>query len=112
MTVCLACNSGAVESIKHLVMDCPAYATRRHTLMQQVGRAADRAGVAFAALPPEEQFLLLLGKRVDDPVLENRVDWQVKKFLCKSWTKRKPVMDAINRQFGTQYGIYNVPTAA
>ena len=103
MAVCLVCSSGAVESIKHLVMDCPAYATRRHTLMQQVGRAADRAGVAFAALPPEEQFLLLLGKRVDDPVLENRVDWQVKKFLCKSWTKRKPVMDAINRQFGTQY---------
>ena len=57
-------------------------------------------------------FLLLLGKRVDDPVLENRVDWQVKKFLCKSWTKRKPVMDAINRQFGTQYGIYSAPTAA
>ena len=68
--------------------------------------------INFILCAPEEQFLLLLGKRVDDPVLENRVDWQVKKFLCKSWTKRKPVMDAINRQFGTQYGIYNVPTAA
>ena len=70
MAVCLVCNTGAVEDVRHLMMECPAYAARRNTLMQQVGHAADRAGVAFASLPAAEQLPLLLGKRVDNPELE------------------------------------------
>ena len=41
-------------------------------------------GVAFAALTAEEQFLLLRGKRVDDPVLGNRVGWQVKNSFVRA----------------------------
>ena len=112
MAVCLVCNTGAVEDVRHLMMECPAYAARRNTLMQQVGHAADRAGVAFASLPAAEQLPLLLGKRVDSPELENRIDWQVKKYLCKSWSRRTPVTEAINRQLGVQYGIYKASKAA
>jgi hypothetical protein len=76
MRTCLACNSGAVEDVRHFVMECPAYAERRRGLMDQVARAAQRSSVtiAFDAAPVEEQLHLILGKRVGDRHFENKVD--------------------------------------
>jgi hypothetical protein len=114
MRTCLACNSGAVEDVRHFVMECPAYAERRRGLLTQVAQAAQRSAVdiPFDATTVEEQLQVILGKRVGDRRFEDKVDWQVKKFLVKSWNAREPVKKAINVIFGTQYGIYRASSAA
>jgi hypothetical protein len=114
MRTCLACNNGAVEDVRHFIMDCPAYAERRRGLLHQVSRAAQRSkvAIAFDTAPAEEQLQLILGKRVGDRQFENKVDWQTKKFLTKCWNAREPVKVAINNHFGTEYGIFRTSSAA
>ena len=114
MRTCLACNSGATEDVRHFVMECPAYAERRRGLLSQVARAAERSvvDIPFSAVSVEKQFQLLLGKRVGDRLFEDRVDWQMKKFLVKSWNAREPIKTAINSHFGTDYGMFRTSSAA
>ena len=77
MRTCLACNSGAVDDVHHIIMECPVHAKRRAALLDQVTRTAGRSAIDldFGVLPAGEQLLVILGKRVGDPRFEDKVDW-------------------------------------
>ena len=105
--LCIMCQDGKVEDVKHFVMDCPAYAGRRDKLLALISRAVGRAegGGGFDAAPARHKLHVILGKRSGDAWVDRRVDRLTKTFLAKCWNQRQPVTDSINRVMGTKYGI-------
>jgi hypothetical protein len=59
--VCYACGTGAVEDVRHFVMDCPSYARRRADLFDRVGTIMERS----VHPPIEQQADRLTGRQTD-----------------------------------------------
>jgi hypothetical protein len=108
--VCFACGGGAVEDVHHFVMDCPRYAAKRASLIAQVGRIMSGSAynlpvTAFEHMSSQEQCEVILGKRIGDPIAENRIDASAKRYLTKAWNLRAGVTASINAAFGTAYEV-------
>ena len=108
--VCFACGSDTVENIHHFIMDCPRYATRRTGLVTQIGHILSRStgnltAAAFAEMGGSAQCEVILGRRIDDPIAEDRIDAAVKRYLTKAWNMRADVTARINAVLGTAYDV-------
>jgi hypothetical protein len=108
--VCFACGCGRVEDVHHFVMECPRYAARRAGLVEQIDRILSRStsgmtGPAFADMSSYAQCEVILGKRIDDPIAENRIDSAVKRYLVKAWNLRADVTAGVNDALGTTYEV-------
>jgi hypothetical protein len=115
--VCFACGCGAVEDTHHFIMDCPRYATKRAGLLDQIGlilssASCDLTAPAFASMNGRAQCEVILGKRIDDPIAENRIDAAVKRYLIKAWNLRAGVTAKINAALGTTYDVHVCSLAA
>ena len=109
--ICPACDSTEVEDVEHFVMQCPLYRAQRQVLISDATAALDRStgsvdGAAFGALPPRAKLLVLLGRRVGDPVAENRIDRSMKRFLRKAWNRRAPYTEIVNQVLNTEYAVF------
>ena len=108
---CLACNTGQIENVLHFLLECPAYANHRYAMVSDVGRVLGRlAGptgpIAYSALDTTTRQLVLLGKRIGDSAIEDRIDRTVKRYLKKAWNARAAVTEAINDVMGTSYDVF------
>ena len=108
--VCFACGTGAIEDVRHFLMDCPLYARKRAGLIKHVYSVLSTGGSAvtphlFKGLCVQVQGEILLGKRIGDPIAENRIDAAVKKYLVKAWNLRATVTTGINAVLGTKYSV-------
>jgi hypothetical protein len=115
--VCFACGSGKVEDVHHFVMDCPRYARKRAALVAHVGSIVSGSALgaqapAFANMSSQGQLEVILGKRIGDPIAENRIDTAVKKYLIKTWNSRTGVTAAINATLGTNYDVCSLAAKA
>ena len=111
MRVCQACDMGVVEDVHHFLMVCPMHTHRRAKMLKTVDAALARADgpggkVNFQAMDSMDQHHVLLGKRVGDPVAEDRLDGIVKRYLRKTWNARAGVTTVINNVMGTEYGVF------
>jgi hypothetical protein len=115
--VCFACGLGVVEDVHHFIMDCPRYALKRATLITQVGSimSGSVCGVpapALTSMNSQGQCEVILGKRIGDPIAENRIDTVVKKYLIKAWNARAEVTASINATLGTTYDVWSLAASA
>jgi hypothetical protein len=113
---CLVCNHSQREDIKHFLLECPAYAGPRARMVNDVkrvlGRAVGPSGpVDFHAMDATTRHLVLLGRRIGDPVAEDRIDRTVKRYLKKAWNARAAVTETINDMLGTSYGVFSALAA-
>ena len=97
--------------MEHFVLQCPLYRAQRQVLISDATSALDRStgsvnGAAFGALPPRAKLLVLLGRRVGDPVAENRIDRSMKRFLRKAWNRRAPYTEIVNQVLNTEYAVF------
>jgi hypothetical protein len=97
-------------------MECPRYEPKRTALLQQVVRVLAKAdgevtATDFATMSSRDQLAVLLGRRIADPLTENRLDRNVKRFLSKCWNLRGEVTGALNDALFTSYGIYSALAA-
>jgi hypothetical protein len=51
------------------------------------------------------QCEVILGKRIDDPIAENRIDSAVNCYLVKAWNLRADVTAGLNDALGTTYEV-------
>ena len=58
---------------------------------------------ALDALSVRDRYHVLMGKRIDDPEAEKKIDSLIKTFLRKRWNNRLGVAEAINKTLGTNY---------
>lgn len=108
--VCFACGSGAVEDVHHFIMACPCYAAKRADLIARVGlilshSACNLTASAFAGMGSQAQCEVILGRRIGDPIAEDRIDAVVKRYLTKTWNLRAGVTAKINAVLGTAYDV-------
>ena len=108
--VCFACGSGNVEDVHHFIMECPRYEAKRAGLMTRVRLILSHAdgtltAGAFADMDTLAQCEVVLGKRIGDPVAEDRIDAAVKRYLTKAWNLRAGVTARINAVLGTAYDL-------
>ena len=108
--VCFACGCGTVEDVRHFIMDCARYAAKRAGLLARVGviltsAPCDLTAQAFRDSCSQDQCDVLLGKRIGDPVAEDRIDSAVKRYLTKAWNLRADVTARINAVLGTAYDL-------
>ena len=108
--VCFACGSGTVEDTHHFIMDCPCYAAKRASLIAQIGlilarSTSDLTAAAFADMSSQAQCEVILGRRIGDPVAENRIDAAAKRYLTKAWNLRAGVTANMNAVLGTAYDV-------
>jgi hypothetical protein len=105
--LCLNCDKGDVEDVYHFVMECPAYAAGRAKLHAKIERAWASSeiwgGTTFAEFSPRLRFWILLGKRIQEPNLEDQIDSYVKKFLRQSWNARNWLTQAMDKMLGRNY---------
>ena len=105
--VCRLCQTGEVEDLAHLVTSCPAHARHRDKLHAVVDAALSRATLTtgahvcrnIAALEPEPQLDLLMGKSIGDAHADARIDSAMKRFLKKAWRGRKWLTMHTNKAF-------------
>jgi hypothetical protein len=108
---CVTCNNDQVEDVEHFIMRCPSYEGPRRVMISDARKIFERSTAAitaasFDAMSNGDQCQILLGKRIGDPIGENRLDRSVKRFLRKAWTTRAPVTARINEVLGTQYEVF------
>ena len=53
----------------------------------------------------QAQCVVILGRRIGDPIAENRIDASVKRYLTKAWNLRAGVTARINAVLGTAYDV-------
>ena len=91
-------------------MECPRYEGKRVGLMARVRLILSQAAgtltaAAFADMGSRAQCEVILGKRIGDPVAEDRIDAAVKRYLTKAWNLRAGVTARINAVLGTAYDL-------
>ena len=106
---CLVCNRSQLEDVKHLLLECPAYAGHRARMVDGVRRML--CPVVFNAMDTTTRMSVLLGKRVGNPAIEDKIDRTVKRYLKKAWNARAVVREAINATLGTTYGVFSARAA-
>lgn len=110
---CPMCKRGAVEDVTHFLTTCPAYETHRTRLYTQVGRAlrASLVGdeVDFDNQNATTQARILLGKWLNDKLLEDRIDRHIKTYMIKAWNIRTPMTHKINRIMGRSDDVWAKP---
>jgi hypothetical protein len=79
--------------------------------MADVPTVIDRSSIAltpanFDAMSHKEQCNILLGQRIGDPVAENRIDRNIKRYLKKAWNIRAPVTASVNVVLGKEYEVF------
>ena len=79
-------------------------ADTRQALSRSLGPLGTRE---FDALPREGKLVVLLGRRVEDKAVEDRIDRTVKVYLKKAWNARDSIRIIINNKLGTNYGVFN-----
>ena len=99
-----------MENIHHFIMDCPRYASKRADLVNRIESVLERSNCklsadTFADMSSREQFEVILGKRIGDPIAEDLIDSAVKRFLTKAWNLRAGVTASINAALGTAYDV-------
>jgi hypothetical protein len=115
--VCFACGCGTVEDIHHFIMGCPRYAAKRANLIARIrlilsGSACELTAPAFACMNSQAQCEVILGKRIGDPIAEDRIDATAKRYLTKAWNLRAGVTARINAALGTAYDVNTCSLAA
>ena len=108
---CHTCNNGEIEDVEHFIMRCPSYDNPRNNMLTDVRTVIDRSPIAlnaagFDAMSQGDQCKILLGQRIGDPVAENRLDRNIKRFLRKAWNIRAPVTAAVNAVLGKEYEVF------
>jgi hypothetical protein len=106
-----------VEDTHHFIMGCPRYAAKRAGLIARVGlilsgSACNLTAQAFAHMSSQAQCEVILGKRIGDPIAEDRIDATVKIYLTKTWNLRAGVTANINAALGTAYDVHVCSLAA
>jgi hypothetical protein len=112
LRTCMACNTGEVEDVSHFMMACPLFSAARDRMLAETRKALSRSlgplGTReFDALPREGKLVVLLGRRVEDKAVEDRIDRTVKVYLKKAWNARDSIRITINNKLGTNYGVFN-----
>ena len=51
------------------------------------------------------QCEVILGRRINDPIAEDRIDAVAKRYLTKTWNMRAEVTARINTVLGTAYDV-------
>jgi hypothetical protein len=115
--VCFACGCGTVEDVHHFIMGCSRYAAKRASLIARIGlilssSACKLTAPAFACMSSQAQCEVILGKRIGDPIAEDRIDATVKRYLTKAWNLRAGVTADINDALGTAYDVQTCSLAA
>jgi hypothetical protein len=114
--VCPMCDLAAIESVPHFILHCPHYAKARCRMLCAIKRllSQGREGTSFkrnnvrytsnaprwdsfAALADPEKLGIMLGQKLNDPVVEQRIDIVVKRFLGKAWKVRERVACNISK---------------
>ena len=108
---CFACNGGSVEDVRHFIMDCPSYSAQRGRMFEDVRRSMERSlgpgdGNNFDDMGSTGQYHVILGKRIGDPSVEDRIDRTVKTYLRKAWNTRSIITTSINNVLGTNYDVF------
>ena len=67
--------------------------------------------VVFNAMDTTTRMSVLLGKRIGNPSIEDKIDKKVKRYLKKAWNARAVVTEAINATLGTTYGVFSARAA-
>ena len=106
---CLVCNRSQLEDVKHLLLECPAYAGHRARMVVGVRRML--GPVVFNTMDTTTRMSVLLGKRIGNPSIEDKIDKKVKRYLKKAWNARAVVTEAINATLGTTYGVFSARAA-
>jgi hypothetical protein len=80
-------------------------------MMVDVRAAIDRSPIAltsatFDAMSQGDQCKILLGQRIGDPALENRIDRNIKRYLRKASNIRAPVTASVNAVLGKDYEVF------
>ena len=106
-----------MEDTHHFIMDCSRYATKRAGLLDRIGLILSSASCeltapTFASMSSQAQCEVILGKRIGDPIAENRIDAAVKRYLTKAWNLRAGVTAKINATLGTTYDVQVCALAA
>jgi hypothetical protein len=84
------CNSGNIENIEHLVLECDAYSKQRSKMLESI---------TFGPSCQTESDMLdiLLGKSTGASKKDDNIDMAVKRFLKKAWRARKWLVLATNK---------------
>ena len=99
-----------MEDVRHFTMDCARYGAKRAGLLERVrliltSAACDLTAQAFDDMDSQDQCEVILGKRIGDPIAEDRIDSAVKRYLTKAWNLRAEVTANINAVLGTAYDL-------
>ena len=102
---CRMCVGGAIESIKHVIVECSAYARYRSVLFREVDAAlcdelTDLGNATCGSMEQDALLDLLLGCSTGVAVVDCRIDKLVKRYLRKAWRTRKPLTLALNSVLG------------
>jgi hypothetical protein len=89
---CKMCNSGSIEDIEHLVMDCEAHSRHRSKMLESVDFGTE-------CQTQSDRLDVLLGKSTGTSKTDDRIDMAVKRFLRKAWRARKWLVLATNQIF-------------
>ena len=84
------CNSGRIEDVEHLVLDCDAYTQQRSKMLESVEFGSD-------CHTQSDRLDVLLGKSTGTSKIDDRTDMAVKRFLKKAWRARKWLVLETNR---------------
>ena len=108
--ICFGCGSGELEDVRHFIMECPCYTEKRDRLLSRIELILTRSNCEltaheFASMTSGAQCEVILGKRLSDPVAEDRIDTAVKRYLTKAWNLRAGVTADINTVLGTAYDL-------
>jgi hypothetical protein len=115
--VCFACGAGTVEDTHHFIMECPRYAAKRAGMSARIGlilthAACNLTASAFAEMNSQERCEVILGRRIGDPIAEDRIDAVAKRYLTKIWNLRAGVTAHVNAVLGTNYDVQVCSLAA
>jgi hypothetical protein len=87
---CQMCNSGSIEDIEHLIMNCDAYSRHRNKMFQSVEFNTE-------CQTQSDRLDVLLGKSTGTSKADDRIDIAVKRFLKKAWRARKWLVLSTNK---------------
>ena len=103
---CLMCESGNIESIDHLILDCNAYKRHRERLIRKINESYSVAqrGCYFEDLCYEDRLEIILGKNIGCSVMEKNIDHAFKRYLKKAWRTRRKITKILEKVIKVEDG--------